>query len=440
MSHLPRWISRLTIALLALGGVLPLLVYWALLGVPTRTPKQVLRELNNLDAASTLVDVRPVEDYARLHVEGAVNSPLKTILAWKSGADLPSGVAGRPIYLMCDGGWDSVLAVRHLQKIGVGQVYSVRGGMQEWAKAAWRAPELNHTHFTGAGVEPYIPTRAMLPVEQMAQVIAGFAIKPLYMLVTLALVVLLWREKAHDLTALRWGLLAFLVGETFCYVNFIFFRDDSYLSEFLHSYGMVAGFAMIFYAALDGIDDRFLHINDLNKRCGALPVCLNCSRYSKMVCRARRIYQLLIPVLALLASLPLFADFSTAGASGSVFGYPYYYARFGVYQFYENRFLPLAAIACFAAAYLPLLLAKTSPLPRLTQIFLSAGLGALSFSLGRLALSRVFASGLMWFDFWEELTELIFVLAIGALLWLFRVALFPRGILGWLYPTPAAQR
>ena len=427
-----RWPVFLVAALLVIGGVLPVALYGWLMGrVPTRMAAEAIRALNQEQAV--LVDARPAADFARNHVEGAISIPSEQILAWDGPDDLPPQLADRSLYLICDSGWNSARAVDHLNQMGIQQVYNARGGMQEWAKAAWRVPDLAFTRFSGEDAPGGIPVKALPPWEQFAQVFAGFGIKPLYMLLCLALALLLWFHPAADLKAMCWGLLFFEVGEFFCYVNFLAFRDDSYLSEFLHSYGMVVGFAFLFYAAMEGFETRFLHANDINKRCGALAVCLRCSRYSQITCRARRVYQLAMPVLALLAFMPLTAPFNFDGYNGSIAGFQYYYARFGPYQFYENRLLPLLALACFAAAYAPLWLPRGMPLPRLSQILLSAGLGALSFSLVRLALGRMYADSLVWFDFWEESTELVLMLAIAALLWTFRVALFPRGVMGKLF-------
>ena len=36
--------------------------------------------------------------------------------------------------------------------------------------------------------------------------------------------------------------------------NYLIFNDNSYLSEYLHSYGMVVGFGFTLYAIIEGLD------------------------------------------------------------------------------------------------------------------------------------------------------------------------------------------
>jgi rhodanese-related sulfurtransferase len=429
--------------LVLLGGLLPLGLYGWLLGrVPTVMPEKAIQALNQPGSTAVLIDVRPPEAFQARHIVNSANIPFEELDHWSNPLQ-SAGLHAITFFLICDNGLTSARAVarftasdfyrqsiRGLPSSQV-QVFSVRGGLQEWAKAAWRAPDIKSANFISPGRDPYLAVQTPPIWEQAAQVFAGFGIKPTYMLLNLLLALFLLPESARDLVALRRGLFAFFVGEAFCYVNFLIFRDDSYLSEFLHSYGMVVGFGFILYALLQAVDERLFHYNNLDVRCAAIGLCLSCSRYSSsIVCRVRRAYQLIIPVLALLATIPLFAIPLLDGHTGLVFGYQYYYARFGVYQLYENRLLPLLALLCFAAAYLPLWRKRNNPaIPHLTQVFLAAGLGALCFSLIRLALSRAFAANLVYFDFWEELTELVFIVAIGAGLWVFREALFPRGVL-----------
>jgi hypothetical protein len=63
-----------------------------------------------------------------------------------------------------------------------------------------------------------------------------------------------------------------------------------------------------------------------------------------------------------------------------------------------------------------------------SKILLAAALGPLSFGLLRLFFVSSFTDHLMWFDVWEEITELLFVVGVGVVLWVFRGRLFaPSG-------------
>ena len=84
--------------------------------------------------------------------------------------------------------------------------------------------------FGGLAPDVIGATLVMTRFEQSAQALAGLAIKPLYSLFSLGLILFLAGQTARDLSALRWGLIAFLSGETFCAVNFWIFQHESLVS------------------------------------------------------------------------------------------------------------------------------------------------------------------------------------------------------------------
>lgn len=283
---------------------------------------------------------------------------------------------------------------------------------------------------------PPTPFQAIRLDEQLAQAIAGLIIKPAYMLISLALIVLLFTRRAPDLRALAWGQVAFLTGETFCAINFYIYRHESALSEYLHSYGMVLAFAFTMYALLDGLDARLLRLTESRGACAALPLCGSCSRNLPSGCKARSLALWLLPLLAVLPFLPLSAPLQPDAYAVSVFGFPYSYIRLDFYEAYERRILPVFALLCLVAAWIPLLRKGEPPIPPFTKILFSAGLGALGFSFFRMTLSGIFAGNLIWFEFWEEVTELMFVVMLGLLLWQFRERLLGVTRL----PLPNASR
>jgi hypothetical protein len=84
------------------------------------------------------------------------------------------------------------------------------------------------------------------------------------------------------------------------------------------------------------------------------------------------------------------------------------------------------ALAAFAVALVPLLRRGEPPVPMFTKVPASAGIGALGFSFFRVTLHALFADRLIWFEFWEEATELAFVLGILFVLWQFRTSLLAK--------------
>ena len=62
--------------------------------------------------------------------------------------------------------------------------------------------------------------------------------------------------------------------------------------------------------------------------------------------------------------------------------------------------------------------------PELPKVLFAAGVGVLGFSFLRLVFFGIYQDNLIWFNFWEELTELMYMVGVGFALWTFR-----RGLL-----------
>jgi hypothetical protein len=92
---------------------------------------------------------------------------------------------------------------------------------------------------------------------------------------------------------------------------------------------------------------------------------------------------------------------------------------------FELRFCPALAIALLTASWLVLLFRQQEPVA-ISKALLAAGMGPLSFGLLRLFLVFTFDEDLTGHETWEEITELIFVVAVAAVLWVFRERLFRK--------------
>ncbi len=256
--------------------------------------------------------------------------------------------------------------------------------------------------------------------QQLAAVAAGYVVKPIYMILSVLIVVLLWRLRAGDLAALRWGMIFFFVGEAFCAINYIFFGEGAHWAEYLHSYGMVLAFAFVTYALIEGVDGRIIKLSQQNKRCAFLELCGNCIKYKEVRCGAARLFLWLIPVMVALALIPLTAAPVFTATHTTILGTQYTYRHLVIYQLFEIRFLPILAITLIAPAWVVLWRRRTELLPHTAKLLFAAGLGALGFSFFRMLLIGVYQNDLMWATFWEEVTELMFVTAVIIILWLFR--------------------
>ena len=96
-----------------------------------------------------------------------------------------------------------------------------------------------------------------------------------------------------------------------------------------------------------------------------------------------------------------------------------------MYQLFETVYCPAAAAMLLAASLIILTVKKTDAMPW-AKITFAAGIGPMAFGLMRMILTGTYARNLVWFALWEEITELLFILAVCAVLWFFRHGLFRR--------------
>lgn len=277
-----------------------------------------------------------------------------------------------------------------------------------------------------------LPSRNLTPFEQQVQILAGLVIKPIYMMMSLFIIIALSGQKGTDVSVLQWGQIAFFAGETFCALNFYIYKHESILSEYLHSYGMALAFGFTSFALLEGLETRLLRQSNSKLTLPAPVQEAQVSRAAKSTKgdasapEARAVARFAIIMLAILTFIPMLSPLQPDAYSVSIFGFPYSYTRFDVYEIYERRVLPALALIAFVISYLPLLRKGRTSIPFLTKVFLCAGLGALSFSFFRVSLNAIFVNNLVWFEFWEEAIELMFVGAIGFVLWKFRATLLEK--------------
>lgn len=288
-------------------------------------------------------------------------------------------------------------------------------------------------HLPVAAANLTAEVRVMSSLEQWLAVITAFGVKPTYMLLSLGLIVVLWRQSAADLAALRWGLGFFLAGEAFCAANYLFFGGTSDFVEYLHGFGMTVCFGFTTYAVLEGVDERLVKLSPPQARCAALSLCRACIKHADVPCGLRRLFEFLTPALAVVALMPLCAPLRPLAYTTTILGSTYGYAHTALDQAYEIRFCALAAAVLVLASWGVLLSGRRDAVA-LAKVLFAAGLGPLGFGTLRLLLVSAYGDNLVWFDVWEELTELLFVLGVAVTLWLFR-----RSLLGaQTQPPPAA--
>ena len=394
-------------ALIVASGALPLLAYWWLAG---RAPAVSVAEARGMLAAprtnAVLVDVREPAERADVPLPEAIAWPHSAIRLLDAAGGVPEALRGRALLLICSGGVRSAQAVEMLHRVGIGQAYSVAGGMQTW--------------LASMGTEP--PAfRATSRAEQMTLVTAIYPVKALYMLLSLVAVALLWNRGGRSLPALRWSMIFFFLGESACAVNIVGFDPESVELEYLHSWAMVVCLGFLAYAAIEALDGGLVHYGDPAARCAFAGVCRGCAKHQPGPCLMHRLFKWALPALMILSAMPLSAEPLPVSYNTSLFGVVRNLQHPMAIQLYELRFSPPAALALLAVAWLLLLWRERDPRALwLSKVALAAALGHLGFGIMRLAFLAFYRENLVWFVFWEELTEAILVAGVLVLLWLFK--------------------
>ena len=436
-------------AIILAGSLIPLVGYWLLFGrIPTVTPHEAKQRLRAPDATVVLVDVRAREHFSAGHIDGAENWPLAEILETQSVRDVPTPLRDKTLLLVCDVGMASWRAAWHLGEKRIAPAMSVRGGIQEWIRSAAneqprRLPPADAPILAWLqdGAEPQgdafdrwriapdqvveFPFRRSPVLEQAAAVIAYFFFKPIYMMLAVVLTLVLWRIRSLDLVALRWGMVFFFLGEAACAVNYFGYRETSYLWEYLHGLGMLLSFGFVTYAFLEGIDRRILLLSSPNHRCASLALCGGCIQYGEPSCGLKRVFLVLTPALLILALMLPTADWQDGSYNTLVFGSVYNYAHLRVHQQFENWYCAAAAVVMLTVSFVILAAKRENPIAA-AKVAFAAGMGPLMFGMLRMVLGAAYNQNRVWFLFWEETTELLFIFGVCLIVWIFRHSLLPK--------------
>lgn len=409
------------------GGVLPIVLYWIYIGrASSMTPQDAVELLDKPGTKAVLVDIRTSEEFKDNRLHGTQNWPYDRIMALSSRNAIPKQYNGKHLILLCKSGIKSALAGRRLQELKFANVSSVRGGMQAWVASADipYKPEFYKIR-KNSGEIKNITFRESPLYKQWVVVIYGFVIKYTYMLLSLALVVILWRTKSLDLKALKWGLAFFFVGESFCALNSYIYQGSSYLFEYLHSFGMVLSFGFVTFAILEGTDSRIIKISNTDQKCAALSLCRSCIKYTEAPCGLKRLFLFLTPACLALSFIPLTVAPHWVSYNTYIFGTFFNHSHPVINQLFEIRFCPIIAFVLFSITFMILLFKKDDSITP-SKVLFAGGIGYLGFGMFRLFIFAPYHDNLVWKSFWEELTELIFVVGVGITLWIFRHRLFHK--------------
>ena len=419
------WVKILVVLIIAVSGLLPPILYWFCIGsAPTINAERAVELLSMEGSSAILVDMRDSSAFESEHLEGAVNWPYRDIMALESKDDVPEQYGNKTLLMICSSGLESAVAARKLRKISNIDAYSIKGGIQEWIGVAKGGCSQRFCSFqTASGETRPLPYREASFFEQLMACVAAFGAKPAYMLLSFMLAVIMRRLKSHDMVALRWAFIFFFIGEGFCAINYIFLSEDSYLVEYLHSFGMVLAFGFTTFAFFEGVDLRLVKYSDANEKCAAIPLCGACIKYTDVPCGFKRAFLWLIPSVAALSFIPLLASLHTDSYNTDIFGTLYNYSHPVIFQIFETRYAPILTIVFSAIAYFTLRLRGNNSI-LLAKIFFAAAAGFLGFSMFRLILFGVYRDNMLWYVCWEEFTEFLYIGFAAIVLWIFHGRLF----------------
>jgi len=397
--------------------------YYMFSDVPTITPVQA-KELLEKDPENTVIlDVQDNKAFKQGHIQPSINIPYNTIWQVNLTTTQAAMLQGKTVIALCDSGLVSADVTRELRKKNI-NAFNVKGGIGAWIGASDKAVNDGISFKAGTG-DKWTNFRDAPTHEQWLAVLTGYGIKPLYTILSFLIVVLLWNKKDTELKALKYSMIFFFVGENFCAANYLIFNHESYLFEYLHSLGMVISFGFFVYALFEGMDKYVFHYSDTQKKCALLGVCDQCIKYEEVSCALQKSFIFISFAACIVSLMPLFAELKMVSYNTIIWGTPYNYSHPVVYQLFEIRYLPIVGSMAFGFTALLLVFKKTDPIP-LAKVIFSAALGAAGFSFFRFVLFHGYQDNLVWMEFWEEITEFVFIAGLIFVLWQFR-----RSLLGW---------
>ena len=133
-------------------------------------------------------------------------------------------------------------------------------------------------------------------------------------------------------------------------------------------------------------------------------------------------FLVLTPALIVLTLLLPTADWQDTSYNTLVFGSVYNYGHLRVHQQFENWYCAAAAAGMYAASFV-LLAVKRDHAVAAAKIAFAAGVGPLAFGMLRMVLGGAYDKNRVWYLFWEEATELLFIIGVCCVLLIFRRSL-----------------
>jgi len=408
-------ISLMTVLILCGLLVPPVIFTMLVLQAPSISSENARDIIENGQEKSILIDVRSAREFDEFHLEGAINIPLAEMRG-DDNFSLQNRLKNKKhIFLICDMGFLSARATERLRQLGFPEAKNIEGGIDAWLAGGKRDPARAPIRVQAPyGLRPGVPRLEFNLFEQALISFAAFGIKPLYELISLGLILLLFKNRKTDAVALKWAMIAFFLGENACAVNFLFYDEQSILMEYLHMYGMMVSFGFASYAFMVMLDTRVIGFTDKNEKCVLIANCRQCFKYQSVSCNLRLMFLYLVPATVIIAGIPLSGDLGSYFYVGDVFGGDVLFGHFLYQQIIEYRICPLLSIVFLVISGFYLFKFREKGMA-IAKIYFAAALGPLCFGLMRFIMFEAYDGNPLWAEVWEEITEFIFI---GFILWM----------------------
>jgi hypothetical protein len=173
------------------------------------------------------------------------------------------------------------------------------------------------------------------------------------------------------------------------------------------------------------LDKRLLFFSDANEKCSALALCRKCSKHGDAACGLVQFFRVLVAGLMIGSFMLITADWNNNAYNTVIFRQFYHYGHFWIHQVHEYLVCGAGAALMFAVSLIFLFIKNETAL-KWSKILFSAGLGAIAFGGMRMIIGAAYDQNRVWFLFWEETTELLFIAMACCALGIFRKSLVPQ--------------
>ncbi|MFC1609725.1 rhodanese-like domain-containing protein [Myxococcota bacterium] len=359
-----------------------------------------------------IIDIRDPAQFRDGHIPNAISVPHDKVGAVVFHTDPRRTMT---VAIVCVQGSYSRVAALAASSHGPPNAYSVAGGMQDWMAA-----ELPLEKGEGRAVDAEAQNRPVITTSSFAQwgvTVAGFGLKPTYMLLSFLLIRWLRQKTDRGLVLLRWGLAAFLAGEIACALNY-YGDGSSDLFQLLHGAGMVGMSALLPWGIYVLLDERILLFSRTDRRCLLQGFCGQCWKQRDVSCGLQRIFLFACGMCALLALMPVTQPLQPVDVVIPVLGTDAPWVRTWLLELIELRAYPLIAVVAFLMATWFALRGRKAL--RRAETFFFWGLGLGGFASFRFFLGRAYHEARAWSDIWEEATEFVTIVGVAVALIVFR--------------------